>query len=206
MNRPILVFLTLLAGAARAQPASLAGGSASMERQGAAARAHRFTYLRTPRQVRRFVARGWLVPVEPGPDLVLHEVSFPYARKAIRLFLRRLSRQYREACGEKLVVTSLTRPRSKQPRNASPRSVHPTGMAIDLRRSTNPRCRRWLEGVLLHLERRGALEATLERRPPHYHVAVFPRRYERYVRSVLDRLRRLARYHPRRTRRTSEEE
>ncbi|HSG48845.1 MAG TPA: LysM peptidoglycan-binding domain-containing protein, partial [Longimicrobiales bacterium] len=43
------------------------------------------------------------------------------------------------------------------------------------------RCRQWLERVLLSLEGAGVVEATRERFPPHYHVAVFPRQYTAYV-------------------------
>jgi nucleoid-associated protein YgaU len=59
--------------------------------------------------------------------------------------------------------------------------MHPTGMAIDLRRSWKYSCRRWLESTLLYLESRDVLEAARERRPPHYHVAVFPKAYATYV-------------------------
>jgi Tfp pilus assembly protein FimV len=54
-------------------------------------------------------------------------------------------------------------------------------MALDLRRSNRRSCRTWLERVLLSLEREGVLDANYERRPPHYHVAVFPQPYQRYV-------------------------
>ena len=117
----------------------------------------------------------------PTADLELHRVSYPYARPEVRLFLERLASQYRRACGERLVVTSLTRPVSEQPRNASDRSVHPTGMAVDLRRSWSRRCRSWLEQVLLDLEGGRILEATQERRPSHYHIALFPRVYTDYL-------------------------
>ena len=42
-------------------------------------------------------------------------------------------------------------------------------------------CRSWLEKVLLSLEKTGVLEATRESHPPHYHVALFPKPYARYV-------------------------
>jgi hypothetical protein len=141
---------------------------------------HDFTYLPGTAQVRRFVDAGLLVAVEGNRNYALKEVSFPYARPEAKLFIERLSGQYRQACGERLVVTSLTRPRSHQPRNASKRSVHPTGMAIDLRRPQG-RCRLWLERTLLSLEHQGVLEATAERSPPHYHVAIFPGPYAVYV-------------------------
>ena len=177
---PVLAGILLLSGTV-AQSQSLGGSASSLDRQNTQATAHDFTYLDTPGQVRDFVDGGYLVRVVPNRDLELHEVSFPYARPEVRLFVERLASQYHSACGEKLVVTSLTRPLSVQPRNASDRSVHPTGMAVDLRRSTRSPCRTWLESTLLSLEARGVLEATRERRPPHYHLAIYPRSYATYV-------------------------
>lgn len=169
----------LAAPAAEAQ--SLAGSKASMLRQNAMARDHDYTYLRTGDAVRDFARRGLLVRVRGGSNLRVIDASYPYARPEVKTFLDRLSRQYRNACGEKLVVTSLTRPTTRQPRNASPLSVHPTGMAVDLRRSGRPACRAWLEKTLLTLEEEGVAEATRERHPPHYHVTLFPRPYMRYL-------------------------
>ena len=174
---------------------SLRGSAASLDRQVAQARQHDFTHLESARQLRRFVDAGLLVHVAGNRDYTLVDVSFPFARPEARLFIERLSAQYRQACNERLVVTSLTRPASHQPRNASDRSVHPTGMAIDLRRHGG-RCRSWLESVLLSLEARGVLEATAERRPPHYHVAVFPQPYAAYVRQLTGRAARPAAARP----------
>lgn len=160
---------------------NLRGSAASLDRQNAQAQAHNFTYLATPADVYRYVELGYLVPVPANADMEVHNVSFPYARPEVRLFLERLSSQYRAACGERLVVTSLTRPQSNQPRNASARSVHPTGMAVDLRRSNQANCRQWLERTLLSLEGQGLIEAIYERNPPHYHLAVYPRPYAQHV-------------------------
>ena len=165
---------------------SLRGSSASLDRQVAEARRHDFTHLASPAHLRRFVDAGLLVHVGGNRDYSLVDVSFPFARPEVRLFIERLASQYRGACNERLVVTSLTRPLSRQPRNASDRSVHPTGMAIDLRRPGG-RCRGWLEEVLLSLEARGVIEATRERRPPHYHVAVYPKPYAAYVKELTTR-------------------
>jgi LysM repeat protein len=41
-----------------------------------------------------------------------------------------------------------------------------------------------LESTLLYLEGAGVLEATRERQPSHYHVAVFPEAYQNYVREL----------------------
>lgn len=177
-----LLTAALLLGGFRATAAqSLRGSSVSLDLQNEQARLHDFTYIANATQVRRFVESGYLVPVRANRDFELHAVSFPYARPEAELFIRRLAAQYRAACGEKLVVTSLTRPQNRQPGNASDRSVHPTGMAIDLRYSRDRACRSWLEDVLLGLERTGVLEATRERYPPHYHIALFPRPYASYV-------------------------
>lgn len=175
-----VVFL-LLGHATTALPQSLRGDQASLDRQNRMAQMHNYTYLRTAADVERFVHAGYLERVRETRHLRLEGVSFPYARPEVRLFLERISRQYYDACQEALVVTSLTRPQTKQPRNASPRSVHPTGMAVDLRRSRKNECRQWLERVLLQLEKQGVLEATYEQTPPHYHVAVFPRPYMAYL-------------------------
>ncbi len=160
---------------------SLRGSTVSVERQNHVARQHDYSFLRTTSDVRRFVGLGLLVPVEGSAHYELAAVSQPFARPAVRLFIERLSQQYMAACGEKLVVTSLTRPTTRQPRNASDQSVHPAGMAVDLRISNRSACRRWLEDTLLSLEKAGVLEATRERRPAHYHIAIFPTPYLAWV-------------------------
>lgn len=179
---PVLLALMALAAASSSTMAqSLIGSKASMVRQNQAARQHDYTYLRTTSQVNEFVRRGLLVKLRGNSDYRVADVSFPYARAEVRTFVERLGSQYHNACGERLVVTSLTRPTSRQPRNASPLSVHPTGMAIDFRRSNRPACRAFLEKTLLTLEGRDVLEATRENHPPHYHVSLFPEPYTRYL-------------------------
>ncbi|HEX7051106.1 MAG TPA: DUF5715 family protein [Longimicrobiales bacterium] len=173
------LLLLLCATAARAQ--SLRGSTASLTRQNRQAHAHDFSYLEDPADVKRFVEAGLLVRIPGNEDYTLEKVSFPYARPAVKLFLEHFAPQYRKVCGAKLVVTSLVRPESRQPRNASDRSVHPTGMAVDLRRDNDPACRQWMRRALLLLEANGVIEATHERHPPHYHVAVFPDPYRRYA-------------------------
>lgn len=176
-----MVAATLFAAASAAPAAELRGSRASMRRQWRTAHKNDFTLLKTAADVRRFVRAGRLVRVRRSRSVELARVRFPYARPAVRTFVRRLGAQYRRACGEKLVVTSLTRPLRLQPPNASRLSVHPAGMAVDLRRSHSRGCRRWLERTLVDLERAGLIEATREHHPPHYHVAVFPRVYRAYV-------------------------
>ena len=178
----------MLPAEAAGQRASLRGGRAVMERQHRKANAYDYSVLDTPAEVHRFVELGLLVRLRGNANYRLHQVSFPYARPEVKTFVERLSRQYRSACGEQLVVTSLTRPVNRQPRNASRLSVHPRGMAVDLRAANVPgACRRWLDRVLLDLEGKGALDVTLERYPLHYHVAVFTREYAAYVQQLIER-------------------
>ena len=124
---------------------TLLGSIASVDRQHAVAVEHDYTFLERGKDVKRFVGLGLLVPVPGGAHYELAGVSFPYARPALKTFVERLAAQYHAACGEALVVTSLTRPAVRQPRNASDLSVHPAGMAVDLRYPRNSKCRRWLE-------------------------------------------------------------
>jgi hypothetical protein len=99
----------------------------------------------------------------------------------VRELLERLAAEFRAATGEQLVVTSLIRVTRWQPRNAHKLSVHPTGMAFDLHVPSTPTARAWLERTLLSLEDQGVLDATRERKPRHYHVAVFPAGYHAWA-------------------------
>ena len=174
------VLLLLNSGVLAAQ-APLKGSRTAMKKQNRVAQQQDYTFLRTTTDVKRFVANGYLVPVKSTQSMKLAGVSFPYARPAVKTFAERLASQYQSACGNKLVVTSLTRPLSKQPWNASDLSVHPAGMAMDIRVSERAACRRWLENTLVSLEKKGVLEATRERNPAHYHVAIFPTQYFHYL-------------------------
>lgn len=175
-----LAFLLSTSTAAEARDL-LRGSPRSMQRQHGVAVQSGYRFAETPRDAEELLAAGELVEVPGNADYDVSRVSYPYALPEVRLFLERLGRQYREATGSPLVVTSLARPRSQQPANAHELSVHPAGMAVDLRVPRDAASRRWLEDTLVALERRGVLDVTRERRPPHYHVAVFPEAYREYV-------------------------
>lgn len=164
-----------------AEAGTLRGSPSSMEQQHEIAVEEDMTFARKASQVKHLVESGGLVAVEPNDDLALSKVSFPYARPEVRLFVERLAAQYHADIGEKLVVTSLTRPTALQPRNAHKLSVHPAGMAVDFRIPSTAKGRAWLEKALLGLENGGLLDVTRERHPPHYHVAVFPAEYLAYA-------------------------
>jgi LysM repeat protein len=163
---------------------TLKGSRQSVARQYQLAVSYDYTFLQTPTAVRNFIQEGYLVEVKPGPTVELAAVSYPYARPEVKLFVERFSEQYVAACGEKLTVTSLTRPINLQPANASETSVHPTGMAVDLRVPRVAKCRSWLESTLLSLESTGVLDVTREYYPPHFHVAIYTKIYGNYVASL----------------------
>jgi hypothetical protein len=177
--------LTLLGGgvtAAEAKSASLRGSRAQMLEQNQVARTHELAFYRTTEDIRAAVTRGELVALRGDENYdVADFVRHPYAHPAAVLFVERLSAQYRDACGQKLVVTSAVRPSNGQPRNAHALSVHPAGMAVDLRVSDRATCRAWLEDTLMDMERRGLLNGIREHHPPHYHVAIYPEPYMAYA-------------------------
>lgn len=130
--------------------------------------------------VKRAVVRGELVRLTGNANYRVSNIRTPYVRPETKAFVTGLAADYRRACGAPLVITSATRPISRKLANSSELSVHPTGIAVDLRKPAG-RCRTWLRRTLLAAERRGVIEATEERHPPHFHVAVLPGRYEKVV-------------------------
>jgi hypothetical protein len=173
----------LAATAVAVRPAdaqSLRGSRESVDRMYQQAQREQLRFSETPDDVRAAAGSGALVQLTASNDVTLRRVAFPYVTPATKAFVARLGRQHRAECGRPLMVTSAARPTTRQPANSVAQSVHPTGMAIDLRKPSG-RCLRWLRATLLELEDAGVIEATEERRPPHFHVAVFPTSYTRYA-------------------------
>jgi len=158
---------------------SLRGSLESVERMYDHAVSDGLPFYENSNDVRWAAARGELLQLRTDRGYELHRVAFPFVRPATLTFVERLAGEYR-ACGEELVVTSGVRPESRQPSNSSLRSVHPTGMAVDLRKPRGP-CLTWLRRELLTLEGDGVIEATEEHHPAHFHVAVFGPEYLRFA-------------------------
>lgn len=184
LSLALLVLTPAASAIAGERDGELSGSRASVNKAHRVAKKNDFTFLRSAAHIREFVKAARLEKVVSSPNVLLANVSFPYVRPAVKVFIERLAAEYRAATGERLVITSLTRPISRQPRNASRYSVHPTGIAVDLRIPRKAAHRRWLEQTLLALEDKVVLDVTKERKPAHYHIAVFPREYERYVASL----------------------
>ena len=175
----ILMGLGIAPAVARAD--GLAGSPSSMVHQHEIAVHEDYTFLRTPKQVQALATSGALVEVTENEHLSLSKVSYPFTRPEVRDFIERFAARYHEATGTRLIVTSLTRPSALQPRNAHKLSVHPAGMAVDLRVPTDPAARAFLEKSLLEMETAGALDVTREHAPPHYHIAVFAEKYQAFA-------------------------
>lgn len=178
------LLLVLAGGILTALPTeaqSLRGSRGAVDRTYRQARGHALEFHKNAASVRAAAREGSLVKLSGNADYTLHQVSYPYVLPTTRTFIQRLARQYRGHCGEKLVVTSAVRPQTFRLANSVEKSVHPSGMAVDIRRPKRTRCASWLRSTLLHLEAAGALDATEERYPPHFHVAVFPSPYQRYL-------------------------
>lgn len=181
---PLLLPLLALGAALTAPPAdaqTLRGSRATVTRTYRQAHAHDLTFFNNPASVRSAANRGELVRLRGDANYRTHQVNYPYALPTTATFVTRLAEQYRAKCGEKMVVTSAVRPRSFRLANSVDESVHPAGMAVDIRKPRKSRCAAWLRETLLYLEGRGVVDATEERRPPHFHVAVFPNPYLRYL-------------------------
>jgi len=181
VRSPLVAALLVFACAHAAGAQSLRGSKASINRMYHHARAERLHFYETSRGVRQAVDAGRLVRLVPDSNFTLHDVAYPYVKPATRTFVERLGAQYREACGHVLEVTSAVRPATRQPPNSTARSVHPTGMAVDLHKSAHRPCLQWLRESLLELEGAGLIEVTEEFAPPHFHVAVYQTPYRRYV-------------------------
>lgn len=157
--------------AVSASAQSLHGSKASVGLMYTTAHTHDLAFLQTRADVYEAAASGALVMLSITEDLTLDKAAYPFVLPNTKRFTDSLAAAYHAGCGERLEVTSGVRPIDEQPRNASPESVHPTGMAIDVHRSSG-KCLSWLRANLLMLEGRHVIEATEEKHPPHFHVAV----------------------------------
>ena len=175
--------LTTIALPSLAGAQSLRGSRSTVARVYERASERGLYFYKTSGGVKSAAEKGRFVRLTGNADYKLHGVSHPYLTATTRTFVERLASQYRAGCGEQLVVTSAIRPLANQPRNSSDYSVHPTGIAVDLRKPSG-KCLTWLRKTLLALEDRNVIDGTEERSPPHFHVVVFPAAYDAYVASL----------------------
>jgi hypothetical protein len=142
----ILFFLLMFSCSIFAQPVTLSGSPSSMDRQSNVAISRGYPYSETGRDIAKLVNEGEWVDAPGNEDYNLNDVSFALIRPSTRNFVERLAKHYHNIfCGEKLDVTSFSRPINRQPKNSHPLSVHPSGMAVDLRVPKNKQCNAFLE-------------------------------------------------------------
>lgn len=141
--------------------------------------------------------------LEPVPEKTsayyLHAVRDEnrYLRPWTRLFLSRLSSQFRSRFGKPMRVTSLLRTaeyqRSLQGRNGNAaddegprRSAHLTGASLDISKKGMTREeQQWVRNVLTSLRSNGYIYAIEEFQQPVFHILVH-RNYEDFVEKKVD--------------------
>lgn len=180
---------------------SLRANSDSQVVQNERADRDKLSRLEDQEMLRRFARLRLLVSVPSSTrGYYLHSIParFRYLRPWTKLFLDRLSSQFRKRFGKQLRVTSLTRTVTHQKSltkrnfNAAPafgekRSTHLTGASLDISKKGMTRVeRRWLRRLLKLLKERGYLFAIEEFQQPNFHIMVY-RSYPEYVRRIMSR-------------------
>lgn len=152
--------------------ASLRGSHAAVDRAFDAAVTGGIPFVHSESELEHRASDGEYVPLARAtPTYQLKGVGSAYVRPATRDFVTRFAADYARECGEPLTVTSAMRPTTVHLRNSVQKSVHPTGMAVDLRASRTG-CLKWMRETLLDRERDGTIDATEEHHPAHFHVVV----------------------------------
>jgi Family of unknown function (DUF5715) len=163
--------------------ASLKGGQFSTPAQAFAyAKAHEYAFADSQKELRELKETGKLVRLSKTSQWYsLHGVSHPLVMPITRTFVERLGKEYVGVKCGKLPLTSAVRLTSERPKNGSVFSVHPTGMAVDIRIPEGPKCRSWLGRKLKAIERDRRIDATREKSPPHLHVVVVTITYQAWL-------------------------
>jgi hypothetical protein len=132
-----------------------------------------------------YVASGRLTLLE-GPNLRMKSGDVvPYVLPETKNFIVRLAFEYGQVgCGELTITSALRAVDGEMPSAASSYSVHPRGMAADVRVSgISERCEAWLNAYLLTKETEMVIDATREHWKivrgqkvpnPHFHIVAVP--------------------------------
>lgn len=145
--------------------------------------------------IQRFVRLQLLeqVPLKTR-NYYIHRIpaEYRYLRPWAKLFLDRLSSQFRSRFGQPLRITGLTRSAEYQQslrrrnRNAAAvrgpkRSVHLTGACLDISKKGMTGSQiSWMRRVLVSIKQKGFLFAVEEFKQPNFHIMVY-RNYPEYV-------------------------
>ena len=145
--------------------------------------------------IQRFARLRLLDQVPPKTrNYYIHKIpaQYRYLRPWAKLFLDRLSTQFRARFGHPLRITGLTRSAAYQQslrrrnRNAAAvsgpkRSVHLTGACLDIsKKGMTGSHVSWMRRVLVSIKKKGFLFAVEEFKQPNFHIMVY-RNYPEYV-------------------------
>ena len=146
-----------------------------------------YEFAATEDRLVEMVEEGMLVELEENASLKFNNVSRPYVLPVVAEFVYRLADQYNygQRCGP-LVLNGAARDVAFQQTmgNGSKKSVHPAGMALDIKSTDLAlRCQVWLEETLLDIEAAKRIDVTKEvsGEAPHYHVTVAIHEYEAWL-------------------------
>ena len=160
---------------------SLVGGEvSSSEQQFRYAAEKQVPFMTSEADYQMRIASGYFVRLEnPFMDV---QARRPYVLPSTVAFVVELATEYYAAGCGRLVVRDALRITNEQPSNGSNYSVHPAGMAVDLRvRDIGEACESWMNNYLLEKEAEGRVDATREywkmvrgqKVPnPHFHLVV----------------------------------
>jgi hypothetical protein len=155
-----------------ADAVSLVGGcQTTSEQQLQYARGNQLPLITTVAQYHERIASGQFVLFE-GPHLQVL-AKRPYALPSTVAFIAEMSVAYNAAGCGKLVVRDALRLTTERPLNGSMHSVHPAGMAVDIRMQyIKSECGDWLRSYVRLKEAAGKVDGTHELKPEHLHVVV----------------------------------
>jgi Family of unknown function (DUF5715) len=160
---------------------SFVGGELSTsERQLAYAVARGIQLMHTEADYQNAVRSGQLVRLN-HPNLEVG-ARRPYALPTTVRFISEVAEQFVTAGCGRLRINDAVRLTSERPQNGSPDSVHPAGMALDLRViNLSEQCYAVLFELLHAAERDRRADVTREWAPEHFHVVVIPEQSVRRV-------------------------
>ena len=191
----LLVLALAVSSAASAATASLRADRQSQVTQNKRADKDKLSRFDDSVMVQRFVRLQLLDPVPAKTkNYYIHSIPsrYQYLRPWTKLFLDRLSSQYRARFRKPLRITGLTRSaayqKSLQRRNGNAaattgpkRSVHLTGACLDIsKKGMRGREVSWMRRVLSSIKQKGYLFPVEEFKQPNFHVMVY-RNYPEYV-------------------------
>ena len=195
MPRLVLVTVIAVLFSLPGWAASLRATTEAQGIQNAKADADHLSRMEDDQMTERWRRLQLIEPVSPKTgSYYIHEIpsSGRFLRPWAKLFLTRLSAQYRKRFGKPLRITSLLRTADHQRqlarRNgnaAQPtgpkRSAHLTGASIDIsKKGMSGAERAWIREVLTHVRDKGHIFAIEEFQQPNFHILVY-RSYQQYV-------------------------